>query len=295
MRITESLKYATVTSQLAQLRQQYMQATQQSSSGKRVNSPSDDPIAAAADARIQASLSQTDVYRKSIASAQSNAQMAESALDSAGQLMQNAIELAMSGSNGTNGTVDYQALAAQANQLVDQMISVGNTKGPQGYLFGGTQTDVAPFDSTGTFVGNDGSQQVQIDGQTLIAVNASGADAFANSNGRDVIQDLKDLASALSSGDSTAVQATLGGLQSSHSQLVQERAKTGLTLDRLTMSDSFLAQTNLELTARSSSLTDADPTATLSTLSQLGTTIQQTIAVDQQLLQSTTVALASTT
>ena len=292
MRVTESLKYATVTSQLGQLREQYMQASQQSSSGKRVNAPSDDPIAAAENARVQASLSQTDAYRKAISAVQGDAQMAESSLDSAGQVLQRALELATSGANGASGEANLKSLGIEANQLVDQMISIGNTKGSQGYLFGGTRTNVAPFDAGGTFVGNDKSQQVTLDGGPPMTVTVSGANAFANVNGRNVIQDLKDLASALSSGDSNAVRATLDGLQSSHSQVVQERANAGLISDRLTMTDSFLTQTQFDLTARSSSLTDADATATLSSLSQLGTTIQQAVAVDQKLLQLSTVTLS---
>ncbi len=292
MRVTESLKFATVTSQLGQLREQYMRASQQATSGKRVNAPSDDPVAAAEDARIQASLSQTEAYRKTITSAQGNAQLAESSLDSAGQLMQSALEIAMSGANGSNSPDQLQTLATEANQLVDQMISVGNTKGSQGYLFGGTRTDSSPFDSSGNFMGNDGGQQVKIDGGPPATVTVSGANAFANVNGRNVIQDMKDLASALSSGDSNAVRATLGNLQSSHGQIVQERANAGLILDRLTLTDSFLEQTNVDLTARSSALTDADTTTALSNLSQLQATIQQAVAVDQKLLQMTTVTLS---
>jgi flagellar hook-associated protein 3 FlgL len=292
MRVTESLKYATITSQLGQLRQQYMQASQQSSSGKRLNAPSDDPIAAAADARIQASLSQNEAHRNTISSVQGDVQLAESSLDSAGQVLQRALELAMSGANGASGEANLKSLGIEANQLVDQMISIGNTKGSQGYLFGGTRTNAAPFGAGGNFVGNDKSQLVTLDGGPPMTVNVSGANAFANVNGRDVIQDLKDLASALSSGDSDAVRATLDGLQSSHSQVVQERANAGLILDRLTLTDSFLVQKKADLTAQSSALTDADVTATLSTLSQLGTTIQQAVAVDQKLLQLSTVTLS---
>jgi len=292
MRVTESIKFANITSQMGQLREQYANAAQQSSSGKRILAPSDDPIAAAEDTRIQASLSQTKSYRASASLAQGDLSMAESSLDSAGQVMQRALELAMSGSNGSTSADGYQALAAEASQLVGSMTAIGNTKGSQGYLFGGTKIDAAPIDDTGAYVGNDEVRQISIDGGSPTTVSVSGANAFAKTNGRNVIQDLNDLSQALASGDSGAIRDLLGELQDSHSQIVQERANAGLMLDRLSMTDSFLSQKSIDLTTRSSNLTDADAVDTLSKMSQLQTTIQQAVTVDQQLLQTTAISLA---
>jgi len=291
MRVTESIKFANITSQMGQLRERYANAAEQSSSGKRLLAPSDDPIAAAEDTRIEASLSQTKSYRDTVSFAQGDLTMAESSLDSAGQVMQRALELATSGSNGTTSAEGYQALAAEANQLVGSMTSIANAKGSQGYLFGGTKIDVAPIDDTGAYVGNDQVRQVSIDGGSPTTVTVSGTNAFAKTDGRNVIQDLTDLSQALASGDSGAVRDLLGGLQDSHSQIVQERANAGLMLDRLSMTDSFLSQNGIDLTTRSSKLTDADAVETLSTLSQLQTTIQQAVTVDQQLLQTTAISL----
>ena len=287
MRVTESLKFSTVTSQLADLRAQYLQTAQQSSSGQRVNAPSDDPIAAAGNARIQSSISQTDAYRKTIGVVQSDAQMAESSLDSAGQVIQRAIELAMSGSNSSTSADQLHALATEAQQLTTQLLSIANTKGSQGYIFGGTNLDTTPFEADGTFVGNDEEHQVQIDGGQPMAVNASGARAFTSEGGQNVLQVMGALTDALSSGNTAAIQSSLDQLQSSHSQVVQERGRAGLISDRLTMTDSFLAQQDTQMKSSASALTEIDPNATFSKLSQLETTLQQSLAVDQRLLQTT--------
>lgn len=287
MRVTESLKFSTITSQLADLRSQYLQTAQQSASGLRVNAPSDDPIAAAENARIQASISQNDDYRKTIAVVQTDAQLAESSLDSAGQIIQRAIELAMSGSNTSNSPEQMDALKTEAQQLTSQLLAIGNTKGSQGYIFGGTNLDAAPFEADGTFVGNDADHEVQIDGGQPIAVNASGARAFTSEGGQDVMQVMSGLANALSTGNTAAIQASLDQLKDSHDQIVAERARAGLISDRLTMTDSFLAQQGTQMKTSASALTEIDPTATFSKLSQLETTLQQSLAVDQRLLQTT--------
>jgi flagellin-like hook-associated protein FlgL len=95
------------------------------------------------------------------------------------------------------------------------------------------------------------------------------------------------LTDALSSGNTAAIQSSLDQLQSSHSQVVQERGRAGLISDRLTMTDSFLAQQDTQMKSSASALTEIDPNATFSKLSQLETTLQQSLAVDQRLLQTT--------
>jgi flagellar hook-associated protein 3 FlgL len=292
MRVTESVKFANITDQIGQLRERYVKAAQQSSSGKRVSAPSDDPVAAAENARVLASLSQTESYRETIRFAKGDLELAESSLDSAGQVMQRAMELALTGSNSSTAGNQFQALAVEAKQLVDAMIAIGNTKGSQGYVFGGTRSEDAPFDNTGAYFGNDGERRVSIDGGPPTTVTVSGSNAFAPPSGRNVMQDLSDLAGALERGDSIAVRSLLGALGDSHDQIVQERAHTGVMLDRLSLTDSFLAQAGLNLTERASVLTDADAIESLSTLSRLETVLQQTVAVNQKLLQTSALTLS---
>jgi flagellar hook-associated protein 3 FlgL len=278
-----------VTSQLGKLSEQYVDTAQQASSGQRINAPSDDPVSAAENARIRASLSSTNSFRSNITAVRSDAAMAESSLDSAGQVLQRAMELAMTGANGSTGPDEQKALATEADQLVVQMVEIGNAKGAQGYLFGGTQLDTAAFNTDGTFAGNDADHLVQIGPGQPVAVNVSGARAFTSAGGRDVIQDLKSLANALTNGDIDTVKASLESLQSSHEQVVRERSRAGLVLNRLDLSDTLLEQGQTDLQTRASTITAADTNAVYSKLTQLQSSIQQAVTVGKQLLDTSTV------
>ena len=218
-----------------------------------------------------------------------DAETAESSLDAAGQVLQRALELAMTGANGSTGPDEQKALATEANQLVVQMVEIGNTKGAQGYLFGGTSLDSPAFDADGNFVGNDVDHIVQIGPGQPTAVNVSGARAFTAEGGRDVIQDLKSLATALANGDSDAVRTSLDDLQNSHEQVVRERSRAGLVLNRLDLSDSLLAQGQTDLQSRSSAITSADTNEVYSKLTQLQGSIQQAVSVGKQLLDTSTI------
>jgi len=283
------MRFDAITTQLGRLSEKYMSTAQQASSGQRINAPSDDPVAAAESARLRASLSSTESFRGTITLVRGDAESAESSLDSAGQVLQRALEIAMTGANGSTGPDEQKTLATEANQLVAQMIEIANTKGAQGYLFGGSQLDSAAFDTSGTFLGNDVDHMVQTGPGQPTAVNVSGARAFTSAGGRDVIQDLKTLATALTDGDSDTIRASLENLQGSHDQILRERSRAGLVLSRLDLSDSLLAQSETDLQARASTVSAADTNEVYSRLTQLQSSIQQAVTVGKQLLDTSTV------
>ena len=47
MRVTETMRFDAVSTQLGRLSEKYMGAAQQASTGQRINAPSDYPVAAA--------------------------------------------------------------------------------------------------------------------------------------------------------------------------------------------------------------------------------------------------------
>ncbi len=288
MRVTDAMRFDSVSGQLSRLSEKYMQTAQQASTGKKLNAPSDDPVAAAEDARLRANLSTANSYRNSITLIRGDTQAAESALDAAGQVLQRALEIAMTGANGSTGPEEQKTLATEATQLVTQLIEIGNTKGAQGYLFGGTQLDSITFDTDGNFLGNDADHLVQVGPGDPTVVNVSGARAFTTAGGRDVIGDLKALATALDTGDVSTVRASLDNLQASHEQVLHERSHTGLVLSKLDLSDALMEQSQTDLQTRASNITSADAGQVYSKLTQLQSSLQQAVTVGKQLLDTST-------
>ena len=115
-------------------------------------------------------------------------------------------------------------------------------------------------------------------------MSVSGAQSFSVAGGRDVFADLDTLETALRADDAAAVRSTLGDLEASREQLVTGQARAGLILRRLDTSSSVLEQSNLDLKQQQSSIGDADTFKTFSELTQLGQTLQNSIAVSQRLL-----------
>ncbi len=284
MRVTDNMRYASVTNNLAALSSRQAAAAQQAQTGLRVNLPSDDPIAAAQLARLSASQAQVTARREAISSVRGDAELAESSLQQASDLMANAKELAMQGANGSLGAPERASLALQVKNIREQLIGVANTKGGTGYLFGGSQTQSQPFSAAGLFSGDDQSHVIDIGNSTPTAVNASGAKAFTAAGGRDVFGDLDALYSALNSNDPTAVSATLDNLDSSRAQITHAQASAGVVINRLDANDSILGNLQLQTAKSTEEVGAADPAVAFSTLTQLNNSLQQSVSVAKTIL-----------
>lgn len=284
MRVTEQMRYDGVASNLAQLSSRQAKAAQEAQTGLRVNLPSDDPIAAAQLARLTASQSQVAARRSAISSARGDAELAESSLQQASDLMASAKELAMQGGNGSLGASERATLALQVKDLREQLLSVANTKGSSGYLFAGSALETPPFSSSGAFNGNDDAHVVDIGNSTPSAINASGARAFTVAGGRDVFGDLDSLYNALLSNDQTAITNSLDGLDRSRSQITNAQSAIGITLNKLDASDSVQSAIDLQNSKSMSELGAADPAKAYSTLVQLNNALQQSVSVGKSIL-----------
>ena len=284
MRVTEQMRYDGVTHNLSKLSARQAKAAQEAQSGLRVNLPSDDPIAAAALARISASQAQNAARQKTVSSVRGDAELAEASLQQASDLMASAKELAMQGGNGILSASERATLALQVKDLRDQMLGVANTKGSSGYLFGGSASQTQPFSAAGVFAGNDDGHVVDIGNSTPTNVAASGAKAFTAAGGRDVFAALDALYTALNSNDSAAISNSLSGLDESRSQITNAQAAVGITLNKLDASDSVLSTLDLQNSKQASEVGGTDPAKAYSTLIQLNNALEQSLTVSKSIL-----------
>ena len=284
MRVTEGMRYASVTNNLADLSSRQATAAQQAQTGQRVNLPSDDPVAAAQLARLSASQAQVTARRGTITAVRGDTELAESSLQQASDLMARAKELAVQGANGSLGASERADLALQVKDIHDQLIGIANTKGSTGYIFAGSQTQAEPFSATGVFSGDDQSHVVDIGNSTPTAVNASGAQAFTVAGGRDVFGDLDSLYTALNTNDTAGVSATLDNLDTSRAQITNAQAAAGTIVNKLDASDTILSNAQLQNSKSSQEVGAADPAAAYTTLTQLNNALQQSVSVSKSIL-----------
>jgi flagellar hook-associated protein 3 FlgL len=284
MRVTEMMRYQSMTRVMTSLSSRQAKAAQQALTGQRIQTPSDDPMAAAQIVRLRSAKQEMTNYRSGISTAQGDIDFAEGTLSQAGDLMIRARELALQGSNSTLPDDGRQALAQEVGSLREELVRLANTQGSRGYLFSGTNTTTAPFNITGAYAGNAESQQLEVGRGVTVAVSPSGTKAFNAPGGQNAFAVLENLYNALTSNDVPAVRATLDPLSATHTQLVTERSRVGLTLERLSVADATLEFAEGGLEKQQSDLGAADPFEAYTASTTLAQALERAVAVSQQLL-----------
>lgn len=186
MRISSLQVFNIADKNMARVNQEVIETQEKMSTGKRVLTPADDPVAATKIMQITHSLAITAQYQKNIDIAENNLTLEESALSSVNSLLQRTQELALKAGNTATLSVDeYKVLASEVDEQIKEMLNLVNTKNANGdYIFGGYKTAREPFQgeaSTGfRYLGDEGQQFIKVANNTSVAATDSGKRAFVD-------------------------------------------------------------------------------------------------------------------
>ncbi len=169
-RISTNLFYHTGLNAMEQHSSDLLKIQEQLSTGKRINRPSDDPVAVAKLHNLNKSLATIDRFVENGRYAKSQLELEDVVLNDATANLQRARELTIQMMNDSYNASDRQATAAEIDQIIKQMLSLTNTRNPEKeLLFAGFSSDAtAVFEDTN----NDGFYEYQGDvaGQRFVQI-----------------------------------------------------------------------------------------------------------------------------
>lgn len=142
----------------ARMRESRLNNTQnQIASQNRLQNLRDDPAAAASSTRYSSYLTRLRRFSDNIEYAQNRHRESEVYMQETVNILQRVRELALQGANGTYAPEDRRAMAAEVNQLLNQLVETANARGADGtMLFAGDRTQSEPFRAiTGRIPGFD--------------------------------------------------------------------------------------------------------------------------------------------
>ncbi len=194
MRVTSnSLRNAFLAANQA-AQQRLVETQTQIATGRRINSPSDDPLGAARIAELDSALSRIGQYQDNAILARAQLSLSEETLIGAVENLQRTYELAVQANNVTLSDGDRAAIAQEVQQRLDSLLSLANTVDESGaYLFSGFSELTRPFTETSAGVvynGDQGQRRLQVGAERLVAVTDSGVNVFQripNGNGTIVL------------------------------------------------------------------------------------------------------------
>src|SRR5437763_7090776 len=119
--------------------------TAELASGIRVNSLSDDPLAAGENVLLLNQIQRDDSFTQTSSLVQGQLQVADSALGGVVSQLTQAISLATRANNGTLNGSDLKSISSQLAGICDEVVALANTSYQGQYIFGGSQTGTVPF------------------------------------------------------------------------------------------------------------------------------------------------------
>lgn len=182
MRIsTAGMHHNALTAMLTQ--QATLSKTQnQIASGKRVQTPADDPVAAVHIMELQRALQESEQFRKNADMANDRLTLEELALADTGTLLQRVRELTLQASNATVDPASRRMIATEVRARLQDLTDVANRRDANGeHLFSGYTTLTQPFISTAgsiTYQGDQGGRSLQVGPAQRIADSHSGYQVF---------------------------------------------------------------------------------------------------------------------
>ncbi|OGS90772.1 MAG: flagellar hook-associated protein 3 [Gallionellales bacterium GWA2_60_18] len=182
MRISSNVIYDSNVTAMGQLQARMLQTQQQITSGRRILTAADDPVAAARALDISQSDGMNNQYAANRQAAKHTLSVVEANLQSVTTLLQDVKTAAVTAGNGSFTDSDRISIANELQGRLEELTGYANsTDGIGNYLFAGYQTRTQPFVDTPAgmgYFGDDGQRLAQVSASRQISTSNSGADVF---------------------------------------------------------------------------------------------------------------------
>jgi flagellar hook-associated protein 3 FlgL len=182
MRVTQGLNQTQFLTSINLLESSINQTQNQMSSSLSFTTASQNPIGAGSVNNYKQALAQSQQYGTNATSAQTNLNTEDNALSQVQSQLQALRNLALEANSGVLTNSNLSAIASQAVQIQNSLLSLANTQNGNGeYIFGGFAAQTQPFTlsaSGATYNGDQGQRQLQIAAGQTVADGDNGDTVF---------------------------------------------------------------------------------------------------------------------
>lgn len=182
LRVSTANFYRSGESNIVERQAELLKVQAQLASGKRINSPGDDPLGAADVNSIRSGLSQFAQFKDNQGHARYLLNLADSAIAGVVQTVQDVQTRLVEAGSGVLSDADRRTLATDLEGQLARLVGLANSPdGAGGYLFAGARENTVPFAQSGTtvtFAGDDILQKLEISKDRFQQVKFSGDGLF---------------------------------------------------------------------------------------------------------------------
>ena len=272
--IFESVKY-----NLGNISEKLNKANEIASTGKRINTLSDDPVGLTQSLSIHSSLANIEQMQRNIDYGRSWLSASESALTNVDNILSDTKALCVQMSSGTVGASQRSAAAETVQNNLEEIVSLANTNVTGNYIFSGSKTDTEPFEQDGTYHGDNTAFAIKISNSASIEIGSDGQAVFGT-----IFTTLTDLKTALQNNDVSGIQDAMGKLDSHMDDISGTIADVGSKTDRMDIKKNIFQDLNLSDTERLSNIEDADIAEAIMNVSAAQLTYQAALSSSSKVM-----------
>jgi flagellar hook-associated protein 3 FlgL len=190
MRISSIQAFNNGVSGLGRNYSNVIRTQEQISSGNRILTPADDPVASVRLLQLEQQQSVLGQYKANLTAAKNSLSQEETTITSVVNVLQRVRELAVQAGGGALSAEDRKSLAKELSEREGELLNLMNSRNARGeYLFSGFLGKTEPFqrnpDGSYSYQGDEGQRSLQVATSTSVAINDNGKRLFedvANAN-----------------------------------------------------------------------------------------------------------------
>ncbi|MCX8111078.1 MAG: flagellar hook-associated protein FlgL [Syntrophorhabdaceae bacterium] len=260
MRVTDSLKYVVLNRDLSRIKQDIDSTQNKIASGKRITTPSDDPVSASSGIGLQAEKDMNDQYIRNLEKLKTLGGFYDTTVTGIHDLLTQAKEIAITQASSTMDATTRKSSAEQIKGIIEQLVTLGNTKVGNSYIFGGENSSVVPFklnsDYSVTFNGSQNVSSIYIDRGTQESLSISGYQVFISDT--NIFEGLKKLKDSLEANDPSKIKETLDDLEAALNKTQANIAHVGTYVAKIESYIDYKDVRNLDIDESLSEMMDVD-------------------------------------
>jgi flagellar hook-associated protein 3 FlgL len=263
-------------------------AQDQTVSGKRIVTPSDDPASTRSAIRLRDAMAQTTQYLRNIDVASDKMSAAEAAFSVANDAMLRAKELAVQGATGSLSATDRASLAQEVEQLARSVVQQAAAKSGSDYVFSGFRTDQAPYAEApagsavvSSYAGDGGQMLARVGPGVTVATNVTADVAF-----KPALDALAQLHADLLAG-TPVQQTTLTQVDTGRDAVMSAWSDLGSRQNRMERTQQSLGDLQTTSTKMLSDLEDVDMAQAITDLTTRQTAYEAAIKTNAKILTTT--------
>lgn len=273
----------------------------QLNTGKKINRPSDDPVAAMNGIGYRTELSRVGQYQRNTNELHNWFDNSDAALEQVTSALNRVRELAVQASNGTYGDSELENISEEVNQIKQDLIDVANTKVNDKYIFNGENTENSPIqivEGNLDYSFDEGEVKIEVSADVSLTANVTGKAVFeeielgSDEEGEPIVEDMFSIVQGFidkldGTNENGELDASIEEIDAAIDNVINQRASLGAKMNRLELVENRLGQQEVIATSTLSKNEDVNYAETITKLITQQSIHRAALSSGAQIIQPT--------